>query len=274
VALLVGLSGCSLFLSGPDSKRPLHTRPDCSTNKGAVAVDGVMAGLLTVGGLSQLGNGTHSSGDAVGVPLAFGALYALAAVYGNSKVNDCNNEIARFERVEQPQLADKPAGGDESGRRSRDDMARAIAARKRTVEAQEAAQQLGPPATAGPPVPNRGRGAAGGPAGRSGARNMPGPATSGPATSGPATSGPATSGPATSGPAMSGPATSGGASDSGPDDGTAGGGTSDGGAASGPPAKPAPPGKPASPKPPPPKAPPPKPPANDRWDDFWKEQEP
>ncbi|MBX3157454.1 MAG: hypothetical protein KF773_15875 [Deltaproteobacteria bacterium] len=96
LAGLVGLAGCSLTLSGPDAKRPRHKVPACDRSKGIVAVDGVAGGLFGLTGLALLADGEEASA----IPLIVGGIYVLAAVYGNSTVDECNAAVAKFENDE------------------------------------------------------------------------------------------------------------------------------------------------------------------------------
>jgi hypothetical protein len=98
------LGGCSIALSGPQPNRPRGELPKCDTGRGAVAVDGITAGLLGVGGLSQLGaeNGNRTAG---GLLVAAAALYGLAALHGDSATSQCRKAMDQFaneQRVPDP----------------------------------------------------------------------------------------------------------------------------------------------------------------------------
>jgi hypothetical protein len=92
VALVVAVSGCGFSLSGPDPDRPHDRLPECSTSKAAVAVDGVMAGIL---GVTTLLVVSEEPGVAL-LPLAIGALYVASAISGNRSVDRCREAMNEF----------------------------------------------------------------------------------------------------------------------------------------------------------------------------------
>lgn len=90
--LAVGLSGCSLTLSGPDPNRPRNKAPSCDSSKALVAFDGFAAGILFVGGLAA---GSRNGTDAI-APIAIGAALLASAAKGNATVNDCRQDIGEY----------------------------------------------------------------------------------------------------------------------------------------------------------------------------------
>jgi hypothetical protein len=99
--------GCSFGLSGPDPERPRDELPKCSTGKGAVFLDGLMATLLGVGGLAAVDDDS-STGAAL---VATGALFAASAYRGNRVANECREAFDEYaQRVSpMPYIADRPA---------------------------------------------------------------------------------------------------------------------------------------------------------------------
>jgi hypothetical protein len=87
------LAGCSLALTGPEPKLPKHKSPECDRTKALVGLDGVVAGVSALTGLALISDNQ----SAAAVPLVIGAVYTLAAVYGNNTVNDCRAAIAKYE---------------------------------------------------------------------------------------------------------------------------------------------------------------------------------
>jgi hypothetical protein len=82
---VVGCTGCSFTLSGPNPKRPADQAPTCDTKKSAVVADAIAASTL---GVIAAGVG---SGNAV-APLALAAVFVGAAIHGNSVVNACRKD--------------------------------------------------------------------------------------------------------------------------------------------------------------------------------------
>ena len=78
-------AGCSFALTGPEANRPRTKAPECSTGKGAVLTDGILASIATV---AAFGFGTVNSAGAL-VPLAVAGLFVGSAIHGNSLVNEC-----------------------------------------------------------------------------------------------------------------------------------------------------------------------------------------
>lgn len=90
----VALGGCALTLSGPQRGRQRHEVPRCDTSKAFVAVDGVIGATLGVATLAALG---EDAGSAALVPGTLGALFILAAMSGNGKVNSCREALEAYE---------------------------------------------------------------------------------------------------------------------------------------------------------------------------------
>jgi hypothetical protein len=92
VALLLG-SGCAFGIKAPDPDRPRSQPPVCDSSKGAVALDGLMAG---VAGLITIALVEDSPGGAL-IPAGIGALYLGGALKGNSNANKCREARAEYE---------------------------------------------------------------------------------------------------------------------------------------------------------------------------------
>ena len=103
-------AGCSLSLDGPDPQRPRSKPPECSRNKGLVALDGVVGGGFGAIGLASLDSNEN---EAAAITLVISGLYFLSALHGNNTVNDCRAAIAEYNGQplleEQPRLAVKRA---------------------------------------------------------------------------------------------------------------------------------------------------------------------
>lgn len=100
VLLLCLLSSCSLAISGPSANRPRREAPTCSGSKGAVAFDGLVGTGLAFAGIGSLAEEQNGTGAAL--LIASGALLA-SAIYGNSKVNRCREDFAKYAAEIQPE---------------------------------------------------------------------------------------------------------------------------------------------------------------------------
>jgi hypothetical protein len=85
--LVLGLTGCSLALTGPDPKAPRSKAPSCDSSKTLVVLDMIAA---TIAGVATLAAGANnaSSGLAPGVTTA---LFIGSAFHGNSVVESCRH---------------------------------------------------------------------------------------------------------------------------------------------------------------------------------------
>lgn len=91
--LVLGLSGCSFTLSGPDPARPRYKPPECDTGKGLVVVDSLIGTALGITALALVGGNNGSSAIA---PALLGAIFIGAAIHGNGTVDRCRTELDQF----------------------------------------------------------------------------------------------------------------------------------------------------------------------------------
>jgi len=105
VALLAAalLGGCSLALSGPAANRPRAEAPRCDTGKGLIALDGLIAAGVGVGGLAAIGNDEAAVGGAL---LLLGAVFAGAAYRADGNVSECRAQFASY--VKESTIPDEP----------------------------------------------------------------------------------------------------------------------------------------------------------------------
>jgi hypothetical protein len=92
VALLL-VPGCAFGIKAPDPDRPRSQPPVCDSGKGAVAIDGLMAGVAGIVAVSIV----EDAPGAALIPLGIGALYLGGALKGNSNANKCREARADFE---------------------------------------------------------------------------------------------------------------------------------------------------------------------------------
>ncbi len=86
--------GCALFaMNAPPASYQASQSPRCNDGKGAVGVDGLMAGLLGVVALAVAGD----SAEGGAIMLVPAAAYAGSAAAGNSSANRCRKAIAEHE---------------------------------------------------------------------------------------------------------------------------------------------------------------------------------
>ena len=84
--LILGLTGCSLSMQGPDPNRP-HGQPQtCDTGKAPVVLDGLAAASFGVAGLAATSAGSSSAGL---VLLGAGALFTATAIHGSHVADTC-----------------------------------------------------------------------------------------------------------------------------------------------------------------------------------------
>jgi hypothetical protein len=150
---VVCLAGCSLALSGPDSKQARNKSPDCDRTKGLVALDGLASGVMGLTGFALLADGE----EAAAAPLVISAVYALAAVYGNSTVNECRAAVAKYEDATRANDLTAMPEGTLPGRPSRAALKRGVDAHTGVPNPPLAdpfveAHQTGPVAKPAPPT--------------------------------------------------------------------------------------------------------------------------
>lgn len=92
----VSLTGCSLFLTrGPHAETVAATPPDCTSSMTWPAVDGLVAGILTVAMISAISqdNNNMTSDDPNSDAIATGFIVAgaagVSALVGHSRVSKC-----------------------------------------------------------------------------------------------------------------------------------------------------------------------------------------
>ena len=103
VVVVSSVSGCSLALSGPDSKQPTTAAPECDTGKGLVGLDGLMGGGFAIGSLAAL---AADEGGAAALTGLISVAFIASAVRGNTAVNECR--VAMAEYAGRPALAEEP----------------------------------------------------------------------------------------------------------------------------------------------------------------------
>jgi hypothetical protein len=99
LAAALALGGCSLALSGPGADRPRDRAPRCDTGKGLVVADSIVGSALGVAGLVALG---EDLGSVALLPVGAGAAFVLAAINGNSSVNDCRAAMDAYDARQAP----------------------------------------------------------------------------------------------------------------------------------------------------------------------------
>ncbi|MFN0250563.1 MAG: hypothetical protein ACKV2T_27030 [Kofleriaceae bacterium] len=99
--LLIGASGCSLALDGPKPNRPKGYAPKCDDNKGLVVADGLLATAVGIGAMTAFSVENAGAGVTFGL---IGAAFVASAVRGNSVVNECRAENARYAQENVPFL--------------------------------------------------------------------------------------------------------------------------------------------------------------------------
>ena len=91
---LLGAGGCgALFSQAPPANRAPTDAPVCSTGRGGVVVDGILATALGVGALAALGD--DETGVALGLGLT-GALFVGSAIVGDRAATSCQTATADF----------------------------------------------------------------------------------------------------------------------------------------------------------------------------------
>lgn len=94
VALAIGQSGCAIIMQQPPkANRSPGEAPVCSTGRGGVALDGVLAALLGAGALAALAN--EEPGAALGIG-AVGGLYAWSGLTGHRSASACEAAIEDY----------------------------------------------------------------------------------------------------------------------------------------------------------------------------------
>lgn len=95
VALAIGEGGCAMIMQQPPKKnRAPREVPICSTGRGGVVLDGLLATALGVGALVAFAN------DEPGVGLALGAVtgvYGYSAVSGHRSADECEDAMREYQ---------------------------------------------------------------------------------------------------------------------------------------------------------------------------------
>lgn len=91
----LGQAGCAIIMQQPPrANRAPGEAPVCSTGRGGVALDGIMAGLLGAGALAAL------AGEEPGAALGIGAvagLYAWSGLTGHRSATACEAAIESYQ---------------------------------------------------------------------------------------------------------------------------------------------------------------------------------
>lgn len=102
--LVLGLTGCSFTMTGPDPNRPKSKAPTCDSSKAPVVVDGVLA---AASGITALAIVSGNNGAAAIAPALFGALFIGGALHGNTIADKCqaaNDEYASYLSKQRPPI--------------------------------------------------------------------------------------------------------------------------------------------------------------------------
>lgn len=95
IALAISSGGCALIMQqGPKEDRAPREVPVCSTGRGGVVLDGIIASLLGAGALVGLAN------DEPGVGLGLGAvagIYTYSAVSGHKTASRCETAMKDYQ---------------------------------------------------------------------------------------------------------------------------------------------------------------------------------
>ncbi len=96
VVALSSLSGCSLFLThGPQKQAAAATPPNCTTSMSWPAVDGIIAGLMTVAMISAISQDNNTmtadapDSDAIASGFIIAGAAGVSALVGHSRVSKC-----------------------------------------------------------------------------------------------------------------------------------------------------------------------------------------
>lgn len=90
VAVSLGLAGCSfLFVSGPPKHVTAYTTLDCTTGRAAPGIDAALGVLSAIGTGVENDQGYRTEYIVAG--LAWTAVYAASAIYGNIVVGSCQD---------------------------------------------------------------------------------------------------------------------------------------------------------------------------------------
>ncbi len=94
VAAAIGQAGCAMIMQqAPKKNRPPGEAPVCSTGRGGVVLDGLLATLLGAGALIAFAN------DEPGVGVGLGAVtgvYTYSAVSGHRAATDCEDALREY----------------------------------------------------------------------------------------------------------------------------------------------------------------------------------
>ena len=97
VALAIGEAGCAIIMQQPPkANRAPGEAPVCSTGRGGVALDSVLAALLGAGALAALAGDEPDASLGIG---AVGGLYAWSGLTGHRSASACEAAIEDY-RIE------------------------------------------------------------------------------------------------------------------------------------------------------------------------------
>ena len=95
LVLELALTGCSFTLAGPSAHRPRNQPPACDTSKGMVVVDSLIATSLGIAAIGEATGSSDSSSSAL-IPVAIGAAFLGAAIYGYRLTSACDKANADY----------------------------------------------------------------------------------------------------------------------------------------------------------------------------------
>lgn len=94
VALAIGEAGCAMIMQqAPKQHRAPGEVPVCSTGRGGVVLDGLLATILGAGALIAFANDEPGAGVALG---AVGGVYTYSAVSGHRAASDCEDALRDY----------------------------------------------------------------------------------------------------------------------------------------------------------------------------------
>jgi len=94
VAVAIGEAGCAMIMQQPPKKnRAAGEVPVCSTGRGGVVLDGLLATVLGAGALIAFANEEAGAGVAVG---AVAGVYGYSAVSGHRSASECEDALRDY----------------------------------------------------------------------------------------------------------------------------------------------------------------------------------
>jgi len=97
VAVAIGEAGCAMIMQQPPKKnRAPGEIPVCSTSRGGVVLDGLLATVLGAGALIAFANDEPGGGVALG---AVAGVYGYSAVSGHRSASECEDALRDYKTV-------------------------------------------------------------------------------------------------------------------------------------------------------------------------------